>query len=188
MELVKSIDVALGEPRGAGANITAAAHSIPFFLFISALPNELNEEKKRIDGHCRISGIALLFGLPFLWVGYGRLAANGSAQREDERSQTNNKGMTQPFSLFSIWLAWRAIKLREKKRNEQNQSTLFSSWVALPSSSFICGWVGQQMNGMKKISWFVYCCGLWLGPSPLAAAAFPSGRQSLPSVQLPRPP
>ena len=53
MELVKSIDVALGEPRGAGANITAAAHSIPFFLFISALPNELNEEKKRIDGHCR---------------------------------------------------------------------------------------------------------------------------------------
>ena len=96
MELVKSIDVALGEPRGAGANITAAAHSIPFFLFISALPNELNEEKKRIDGHCRISGIALLFGLPFLWVGYGRLAANGSAQREDERSQTNNKGMTPP--------------------------------------------------------------------------------------------
>ena len=55
MELVKSIDVALGEPRGAGANITAAAHSIPFFLFISALPNELNEEKKRIDGHCRRS-------------------------------------------------------------------------------------------------------------------------------------
>ena len=52
MELVKSIDVALGEPRGAGANITAAAHSIPFFLFISALPNELNEEMKRVDGLC----------------------------------------------------------------------------------------------------------------------------------------
>ena len=27
----------------------AAAHSIPFFLSISALPNELNEERKRIE-------------------------------------------------------------------------------------------------------------------------------------------
>jgi len=32
--------------------IIAAGHSTPSFLFISALPNELNEEMKRVDGLC----------------------------------------------------------------------------------------------------------------------------------------
>ena len=74
------------------------------FLFFSALPNELKEEMKLLTGIAAPAVIderseviwrleveldEMEFGLPFLWVGYGRCSANGSAQRR-ERKQTNS--------------------------------------------------------------------------------------------------
>ena len=138
MELVKSIDVALGEPRGAGANITASAHSTLFISFLSSLPNgkkeEMKEEWKSWEALCVLR-----------WAGSEEQWSKAAA------SAANSINFFNLFqSIQSIPLLTSELMIDEERRNDwfalllppRRLSFLFKemNWARSSSSRFIKQW------------------------------------------------
>ena len=134
--------------------IIAPAHSIPFFLSISALPNELNEEKKRIDGQWAPKRMneQQENKIYFIW-----LARFHFSRREDSRKE-EWKWIARQLN----WWSWWVMSCRSSAAGQRRSS---NSWIAfalrpLPSAfelikrrraagRMVCEWSG--MNWLERL-------------------------------------
>ena len=66
-------------------------HSTHSFLFISALPNELNEEMNRVDGLRLPKRIENELGLFALWGGLWAQQRHNAPQREDKQQHPTHE-------------------------------------------------------------------------------------------------